>query len=261
MVGVKHGADWQPTAAHLRARLAANLPCIGAWQMMPGGLITDTIAPLGFHWLAVDLEHSRLSPLDAEEIFIAAERHGCVPLARLPAPDDVLARRLLDGGCQGFIIATVEDERTFDTFAKRCSYPPRGTRGVGLTRSNLWGKTLDETLTSFRPILVPQIESVAGVNALRRVAALESVDAVFIGPYDLSASLGVPGDLTAPEMQAAIAEIKSACLDAGKPRGTHQVTPELDQLEATIGEGFTFVAYGADTVCLRYVLDGLDKFN
>ncbi|NFV81540.1 HpcH/HpaI aldolase family protein [Magnetospirillum aberrantis] len=244
------------TAETLRTRLEAGRPAIGAWLGIPHPLSAEAMASQGFHWLAVDMEHAGASVDQTLACFVAAERHGCVPLARLPSADPYLARRLLDGGAQGLIIPVVQSAEDWAAFSVHCLYPPHGRRGVGLSRCNGWGDRFQDYLTTFRPFLVPQIETRQGAEQAAAIAARPEVDALFLGPYDLSADLGAAGDFETAPFKAAIARVRTACDVAGKPCGIHQVAPEPAQLEARIAEGFRFIAYSTDVIAMRTALAG-----
>ncbi len=247
------------TAAAIRARLAAGEPCLGAWLTVPSPEVAEAMASLGFDWLAVDLEHGLLDIADAARAFVAAERHGAAPFARLPSADPVIARRLLDAGAQGLLVPMVEDAQAFEAFARHCFYPPAGARGAALGRFNQWGEAFDDYRTGFAPILVPMIETRAGIAAADAIAALPMVDALFFGPYDLSADLGRPGELDGEDLQACKATLKAACDRHGKAAGGHQVPTDADALAELIGEGFRFVAYGTDMVAMRAALGGIGR--
>lgn len=241
----------------LRARLAAGQPTFGAWLGIPHPLSAEAMASQGFHWLAVDMEHGGASVDQAMACFLAAERHGSVPLARLPSADPYLARRLLDGGAQGLIVPVVESVEDWAEFSRHCLYPPHGRRGVGLSRCNGWGDDFTGYLEGFRPLLVPQIETRRGAAAAAAIVARPEVDALFLGPYDLSADLGAPGDFTAPEVIEAIGRVRAACDAVAKPCGIHQVAPVAAELAARVAEGFRFIAYATDVIALRSALGGI----
>jgi len=234
--------------------LRALRPLVGAWSMVADPVLAEAMASCGFHWQAVDMEHSPISIERAAACFIAIERRGVAPMARIPSPNPDLARLLLDAGAAGLIVSTVEDTEEFTRFSRRCLYPPNGTRGIGLSRCNTWGDDLDDYVQTFEPVLVAQIETAAGVEAVDAIAALPEVDALFIGPYDLSASLGDAGNFTTAEFAVAVETIRAAGIRNGKATGIHQVEPDPAALRARIAEGYTFVAYGTDATAMRYAL-------
>ena len=245
----------------LKDRLAGNQVCVGGWITVPTPVVAEAMATMGFHWVAVDMEHAPISEGDIQGVFIALEKCGVSPMVRLPSADPYLARRMLDSGAAGLIVPVVEDAVEFSKFAAYCAYPPKGTRGVGLSRCNGWGESFDDYLQNFEPVLVPQIETVAGVAAAGEIAALDEVDAVFVGPYDLSASLGDQGDFSTAEFKSAMGIVRDACDAAAKPVGVHQVDPDPDALKDQIDEGFRFVAFGTDMIAMRAALELPENFQ
>lgn len=233
---------------------------VGTWHTVASIEVAEALAALGFDWMAIDMEHGSAGVAYAEQAFIAMERHGCAPFVRLPSADPYLARRLLDAGAHGLLVPVVEDAAAFAAFAAHCLYPPEGRRGLALERFNRWGDDFDVYLREFRPVLVPMVETRKGVTAADALAALPMVDALFFGPYDLSADLGHPGDFTTPAFTAALASVKADCLRHGKAAGGHQVAPEPAELKARIAEGFRFVAYGTDMLAMRCALGAVREF-
>jgi len=244
----------------VKTRLAGGKPCLGAWLMSGTPVAAEAMASLGFHWLCVDMEHGSTDISQVEAVFAAAERHGAAGMARIGSLDGHLARRLLDLGAQGIIVATVEDAAQFRDFAAQCFFPPEGRRGVGLSRCNRWGDIADEYRTGFRPVLVPMIETTKGIEAAAELATLSEVDALFLGPYDLSESLGCRGDFAADAFTDAVDKVRQACLSSGKAPGIHQVTPDPEELKGRLDEGFTLVAYGTDLLAMRHALAGVRGF-
>jgi len=245
----------------LKTRLSQGKPCIGAWLTSGSPINAEAMASLGFDWLCVDMEHGSTDISHVEAVFMAVERHGVAPMVRIGNLDGDLARRLLDLGAAGIIVAAVEDAKAFEHVAASCLYVPNGHRGVGLSRCNKWGDDFDDYRENFRPLLVPMVETRAGVAAAADLAALPMVDALFLGPYDLSSDLGCVGDFKAPDFIAAVDSVRMACGGAVKALGIHQVKPDAEELQDRIAEGFTLLAYGTDVVAMRYALDGVREIG
>lgn len=241
----------------LKKRLAKDEPLIGAWLQTSSATIAEAMATCGFDWMAVDMEHGTADVEQASLVFAVCERHGVSPLARLPSADPYLARRLLDAGAEGLLIPVVEDAGTLAEFISHCLYPPQGRRGLGLVRANQWGKTFEDYSKNFKPLIMPMIETIKGVEAAGDIAALPGVDGLFLGPYDLSADLGGPGDFAAPDFVKSVAAVKDACIGNGKAAGIHQVEPERARLEERIEQGFRFLAFGTDLVAVRHTFQGI----
>lgn len=245
----------------LKDRLACGQPTIGGWLTVTSPVVAEAMASNGFHWICIDMEHAPIAEDQIQGVFIAIEHCGAAPMVRLPSADPYLARRMLDAGAHGLIVPVVESADAFTAFAKHCHYPPAGCRGVGLSRCNGWGKSFDAYLDGFAPVLVPQIETRAGVSAAGAIAALDAVDALFLGPYDLSASLGQRGDFSTPEFGAAVRSVRETCAALGKAAGIHQVEPDPVALRARIDEGFGFIAYGTDMIAMRAALKLTDSLK
>jgi 2-dehydro-3-deoxyglucarate aldolase len=245
----------------LKTRLAAGQLAIGGWLSTGAPQIAEAMASLGFHWIALDMEHGSADLSEVEAVFMALERHNTAAVVRISNDNVHLARRLLDLGAKGLIVSTVEDAARFRDFAAYCLYPPTGKRGVGLSRCNRWGDDFDPYLATFRPVLIPQIETLKGVGAAEELAGDDAVDGFFFGPYDLSCDLGKPAQFATPEFQQCKDQIKAACARYGKASGMHQVAPDTDALQGLIDEGFRFVAYGNDVIAMRHALSGIRPFT
>ena len=230
---------------------------IGGWLQSADPQVAEAMASCGFDWIAVDLEHGAHDLESVEQAYLAFERRGVASFARLPSADPYLARRLLDNGAAGIIVPVVESAEAFAEFAAHCYYPPRGKRGVGLSRVNTWGDEFDEYFRTFEPVLVPQIESIAGVQATPALLELPYVDAIFVGPYDLSASLGKPGDFEDAAFVAAMAELKALAAIRNVAMGVHQVAPDIGKLQERIEEGYRFLAFGTDLIGVKWAFQGV----
>lgn len=245
----------------LKTKLADGGVCIGGWLTVPSAATAEALATCGFDWIAVDLEHSPIGESELAPIFAAIERHGVSPMVRLPSADPYLARRVLDSGAAGLLVPVVEDAAAFAGFAGHCRYPPDGRRGVCLARMNLWGDRFDEYMADFQPVLVPQIETRRGLEAADAIARLPEVDGLFIGPFDLSADLGIAGRFEDPAFEDAIGRIRDACANQGKAAGIHQVEPDSAALAGRVQEGFRLIAFGTDIIAMRHGLKGVREIK
>ncbi len=238
----------------LKQRIKSGEVSIGSWLTEPSAAIAGAMVSCGFEWLAVDFEHGTADISQVQDVFIAIERYGATPLVRLPSADPFLGRRLLDAGAGGFIVPVVENVAAFTDFISHLYFPPQGRRGVSLNRATVWGDNLDDYMMTFEPVIVPQVETMAGVKVAQQLAQMPEVDALFIGPYDLSASLGVSGDFSGDAFAAAVGKIKSACAEHGKAAGIHQVKSDPAELKQQIDDGFKLIAYGTDITSMRETL-------
>jgi len=236
----------------MKEKLRAGACQVGAWLQSSSATNAEVMASCGFDWLVVDMEHGTANVEQSAAVFAVAERHGLTPLVRLPSADPFLARRLLDAGALGVLVPVVEDVDEFAEFLSHCVYPPKGQRGVGLVRANLWGETFEDYLATFEPVIVPMIETRKGVAAAGALAALDGVDGIFLGPYDLSASLGGAGNFDMSVFKEAVETVRAACEKNGKVIGIHQVEPDPVALQERKDQGFGMIAYGTDLIAIRH---------
>ena len=232
-----------------------------AWQQLASPQVTIAMSTLGFDWIVLDLEHTSVTTQEAETIFIAAERCGVKPFVRLPSADPYLARRFLDAGAAGLFVPVVESLLQFDDFAQHCVYPPDGKRGLGLVRANQWGDHFDDYLQNFKPIIIAQIETQLGCNNIKEILSSKFLSGVMVGPYDLSADLGIPGQFDDVRLKQLCQLTVEQVRAAGKMIGSHQLKPDPSALSLRINEGYDFVIYGADIIALRYALEGIKNIR
>ena len=170
---------------------------------------------------------------------------------RLPDRSATAIKRFLDIGCDGIILPQVSSAEEVDEIARAALYPPRGGRSVGIARAQGYGARFAECLEKQDYAIVVQIESVAGVKNAKAIVCHDAVDAVVIGPYDLSGSFGIPGQIESPQVVESIATVKELCKASGKPCGIFAATAE--KARAYAEAGFDLIAVGIDCSVL---LDG-----
>ena len=222
-------------------------------MQIPSPDVAELLASGGFDWVTIDLEHGAIARHQLPDLFRAIELHGAVPLARVALPDGSLCQQALDSGAVGVVIPRVESASQLTEIVAGCMWPPSGKRGVGFSRANLFGRMFEDYKTEAQqPLIVAQIESKNAVASIASLLAVRGLDAVMIGPYDLSASLGVPGQVDHPDVRACVSEVLKACRKAGVPSGMHVVTPDPKRLEEEIAAGHRFLAYGVDAVFVSH---------
>ncbi len=206
----------------LKEKLKRGERVLGTHIQINSNIMTELIASLGFDYLWIDTEHTSLSFEDVEHHLQAARLWGVAGLVRVPWNDPVRMKPILEMGPDGIIVPMVNSYEEALVAVKGCMYPPRGTRGFGPRRANMFGKTpLDEYLKSADDDImrIIQIEHIDAVRDLKRIVTVDEVDAFIIGPMDLSASMGKMGQMDDPEVMAAIDEIIETVHAAGKPIG------------------------------------------
>ena len=197
----------------------------------------------GFDWLWLDAEHGRFNELSAATT--CAINAGRLPsFVRLPDRSATAITRFLDTGCDGIILPQVSSVADVDEIARTALYPPRGARSVGIARAQGYGTRFTESLQRQDYVIVVQIETVAGVQNAEGIIGHTAVDAVIIGPYDLSGSFGIPGQIEAQQVVDGIKNVQRLCREHRKPCGIFAANAE--RARAYAQAGFDLIAVGID---------------
>jgi 2-keto-3-deoxy-L-rhamnonate aldolase RhmA len=225
-------------------------PTFGAWMQIGHCAVAEIFAASGFDWVCVDLEHGAIDLERMTDIFRTIDGFDCIPVARLPYNDPVWIHRSLDAGARGLIIPMVNSAQEAEAAITEAKYPPRGRRGFGYSRGNMHGINFNEYIKEANDeiAMIMQIEHKDAIDNLEQIAQVDGVDGFFIGPMDLSGSMGVVGQLDAPEMTAALDKYKKVCKDYNISAGMHIVRPNSDNIKSAIEEGYTLLALGLDNV-------------
>jgi len=238
--------------AGLRNRLGAGGVSIGTWMQLPNPCVAELLGDAGYDWVAIDMEHGSVCAHQLPDLFRALELGGSLPLVRLIEGNPRACKQALDAGAAGVIVPMIESATQLQNVAMACRWPPAGHRGVGFSRANLYGKYFERYRKEAEsPLLVAMIEHQRGVDSLDEICQVDGLDAVLIGPYDLSASLGATGDLSHPRVVDAMLRIANVCSGAGVAYGLHVVNPDPAALAVHVRDGMRFVAYGIDALFLR----------
>ncbi len=236
----------------IRDRLRNGGHTIGSWMQIPHPSIAEILGQAGYDWVAVDMEHGAIGAHQLPDLFRALELGGTLPLARIAEGHPKDCKQALDAGAGGIIVPMIETAEQLIAVRDACRWPPAGTRGVGFSRANLFGKHFEPYCAEAQaPLLVAMIEHHRAVENLERILAVDGLDAVLIGPYDLSASMGLTARFDAPEFKAVVDRIRHLCGQHGVACGLHVVMPQPEILQERIAEGYRFVAYSIDAVFLN----------
>ena len=228
------------------------------WACSGSALVTEVAAGSGLDWLLIDMEHSAntLETVQLQLQVVAA--YPITPVVRVPSNDPVSIKQVLDLGAQNLIVPMVSSADEARAAVAATRYPPEGVRGVGsaLARSARWNR-VDRYLqeSAQHTSLTVQIETAAGVAAAAEIAAVDGVDAVFVGPSDLSASMGLLGQQTHPDVVAAVERVFTSVTAAGTPVGVNAFDPVA--ADAYLAAGARFVAVGADVALLARASEAL----
>jgi len=215
---------------------------------IPSTAIAELMGSAGFDCVVVDLEHSTLSISEAGELIRVIDLAGGSPLVRLSSNDSVEIKRVLDAGAEGIVVPMVTTPEHVLAAADGMFYPPKGKRGVGLGRAQAYGRGFEHYFKakSSNLTLIIQIEHVDALANLDQIFGSGLVDGYIVGPYDLSCSLGLPGQFDSSEMLGALSEIKSCAEHYGIPGGLHVIEPEVASLKAGYEEGYRIMIYSVD---------------
>ena len=237
----------------IRAKLRSGGNSIGSWMQIPHPSVAEIMGQAGYDWVAVDMEHGSVAVHQLPDLFRALELGKTLPLARIAQGHPKDCKQALDAGAGGIIVPMIESAAQLVAVRDACRWPPAGKRGVGFSRANLFGKHFETYAEEAQaPLLVAMIEHVAAVDQLTAILTIEGLDAIMIGPYDLSASMGMTGVFDRPEFIALIERILTACNLHGIACGIHVVMPERETLQMRIDQGYRFIAYSIDAVFLNH---------
>jgi 2-dehydro-3-deoxyglucarate aldolase len=232
----------------LKAQLATGETVLGGWITLGSDAIAELMCDAGFDWIGIDLEHSTQTLATAESLIRVIDGKGKAPLVRLSRNDPSEIAKVMDAGAHGVIVPRVTGRADAEAAWHAMHYPPEGRRGVGLARAQGYGAAFSayrEWLAS-SSVLIVQIEDARVLAELDDLFAFPGVDGYMLGPYDLSASLGVPGRLDHADVRSAAERALAAAKQHGRAAGIHVVEPDPAALRARLDEGYRFVAYGVD---------------
>jgi 2-keto-3-deoxy-L-rhamnonate aldolase RhmA len=226
----------------------SNQVTLGSWISIGHPAVAELMASIGFDWLAVDLEHGAVDMSQWLSLVQAIKGLNVVPMARLPYKEPVWVRRALDIGFKGIIVPMVNNAQEASVMVRVAKYPPQGERGIGYAPANMYGTRFYESVASANEetTLICQIESKEAVDNLESILAVDGVDGVFLGPYDLSGSYGILGQMDHPLMNAAYDKLIETCERTDKLAGIHVVPPDPDAVAVKLKQGFNFIALSLD---------------
>lgn len=239
----------------IRARLRSGGHSIGSWMQIPHPSIAEIMGQAGYDWVAIDMEHGAVAVNQLPDLFRALELGNTLPLARIAEGHPKDCKQALDAGAGGIIVPMIESAEQLIAVRDACRWPPVGTRGVGFSRANLFGKHFEDYREEAQaPLLVAMIEHHHAVAKLEAILEVGGLDAILIGPYDLSASMGLTAQLDHPDFCATMEKIRVLAKFKEIPAGIHVVAPSREQLQQRLSEGYRFLAYSIDAVMLSSVV-------
>ncbi|MCW5599262.1 MAG: 2,4-dihydroxyhept-2-ene-1,7-dioic acid aldolase [Nitrosomonas sp.] len=244
----------------LKAKLASSEVTVGSWITLGHPAIAEIMASAGFDWLVLDMEHSVLELSEAQTIIQVLDGLDCPAIVRLTSnhPDQI--KRVMDAGATGVMVPMIKSAADAQAAVEAVYYPPEGKRGVGLARAQGYGARFQEYRQWLKEnaVIIVMIEHIDAVQQIDAILSVPSIDAYIIGPYDLSGSMGRPGELDHPEVQIAIEKVLEAGRSLNKPGGIHVIEPDPAALRKRIEAGFNFLGYSLDirildTLCRQHM--------
>ena len=233
----------------LLTRMRAGDVLIGTIVTLPSSAVAEIMSFCGFDWLFVDLEHGALDLPGAQSILTGASPSTACVL-RVPSNEEDWTKKGLDLGPDGIIIPHVQTRADAERAVRLCRYPPLGDRSAGIARAQGYGMKFQEYVDRANDeiALIIQIEHINALAHIESIVQVEGIDAVFIGPYDLSGSMGKMGKVNDPDLLKAISRVRDCCRKAGMPVGIFGATAE--SVKPFIHEGYQLIAVGVDTLLL-----------
>jgi len=248
----------------LKQKLKNNELTVGSWIMMGNVMSVEVMALAGFEWLVIDIEHTPIDMETVKTLIITIQANDMKALVRVSKNEEVVIKKVLDMGADGIIVPMVSSKKDAEQAVDYAKYPPVGKRGVGLYRSTKYGtkfeeykKWVDEEL-----VIIAQIEHIYAVNNIDDILQVEGIDGTIIGPYDLSGSMGYPGEFERDDVKEAVEKVVQKCNEYNIPSGFHVVDTNPEKLNQKIEQGCTFMAYGIDYFFMRdAAISGMQKVD
>ena len=232
-----------------RQKLKRGDRLVGTLVTLPSAEVAEILAGAGFDWLFIDAEHAPHSLQDVQRILQAAEP-TCPCVVRSPGTDEVWIKRILDLGPAGVIFPQVNTADDARRIVRLCKYPPEGTRSVGIGRAHGYGMNFENYVRTANEVaaIILQVEHINAVNQIDAIVAVPGIDAIFVGPYDLSGSMGKVGQVDDPNVQHQIEIVRTTCLNAHMPLGIFGVN--VENLRVFANQGYALIAAATDALML-----------
>lgn len=236
----------------LKEKLSNKTVSIGSWVTIPSIEVVEIMGNAGFEWLVIDFEHTLISHSELKFLISSIQAQGIEALVRVSSNEEVIIKKVLDAGANGIIVPMVKSAIEAEKAVQYSQLPPHGKRGVGLNRAQNYGLSFSEYKSWSRNnlTLILQIEHIEGVNNISEIIKTEGVDGVIVGPYDLSASLGHPGDFEHKSVLEALIKVEKIVQENKKSLGFHVISSDHTKTLEKIKAGYNFLAFSIDFLFL-----------
>lgn len=243
---------FSPRRAELKEKLRRRERLFAGWVSYALPSITETFARAGFDFIAIDMEHSTISVEQAQRIIAASQSEGVPCLPRPVSHSNDWIKPLLESGADGLLVQMVNTAEEIETLIAHLKYPPVGRRSYGINRAQTYGFDFDSYIQSWNEAssFIIQVESIQAVENIEELLAFDEVDGVMIGPYDISGSLGVPGQTSHPLVIEASRKVIAACERRGKSCGTQVADATTESVKTLFDLGYTYAILGSDLFVL-----------
>jgi 2-keto-3-deoxy-L-rhamnonate aldolase RhmA len=244
--------DFFPRRAALKEKLRQRERLFAGWVSYAHPSITETFARAGFDFIAIDMEHATISLEQAQRIIAASQSEGVPCLPRPVSHSNDWIKPLLESGADGLLVQMVNTAEEIESLIGHLKYPPVGCRSYGVNRAQGYGFDFDSYIKNWNETstFIIQVESIQAVENIENLLAFNEVDGVMIGPYDISGSLGVPGQTSHPLVIEASRKVISACNRFGKSCGTQVADASIESVRDLFDLGYTYAILGSDLFVL-----------
>jgi len=235
-------------SVELKDKLGKNELTIGSWITISHPSVVEIMATASFDWLCVDMEHTSIDLQMAQILITTIQSKNIKALVRVSKNEEVIIKKVLDMGADGIIVPMIKTKEEALKAVKFAKYPPIGERGVGLYRAQGYGINFEKykKWVNNEIVIIAQIEHIEASKNIDQILGVDGIDGTIIGPYDLSGSMGYPGEFNRDDVKQAIENVKLSCIRNKKPYGFHVIESDPQTLQDKIDEGCTFLAYSLD---------------
>lgn len=233
---------------NLKQKLANKEKSIGTWLTIAHQAVVEILGTAGFEWMTIDMEHSAIDYRDILNIVGHIQGNGMEALVRVSKNEEVVIKKVMDAGVDGVIVPMVNNKEEAEQAVGFVKYPPIGKRGVGLNRAQKWGTDFNnyKEWTNKEAVVIAQIEHIEAVNNLEDILNTPGIDGIIVGPYDLSASMGYPGEYDRDDVKTALERVVEVTKKSDKSLGFHVIESRYSNLKERMAQGYTFLAFSLD---------------
>jgi len=247
------------TLFELREKFRQGKPSFGSWLQIANLPIADLLQRPGFDWCVTDLEHGTLEENNFYEIAHIIEKHNKLPLVRLADRNPAKISRLIENGAKGLILSAIENSEFLEELASSTRFPPAGIKGVGYCKENQYGRSMKHYIESGElPLIIAMIETAKGVESIDQILSCSAVDGLMIGPYDLSSSLGCPGEFSNKLFTHSVKKILEKTIEYKKFCGIHVLQDFAKEISLKIKQGYQFLPVSTDA---NLIVEGIDNLE